>query len=73
VIQDRACPHCRVARTLLWGGRMNLCIKCHFRWDTGEPEHLRLHDPLAPFDTHEQRRLSVYRRAVAVGFYNESI
>jgi hypothetical protein len=52
---------------------MNLCIKCHFRWDTGEPEHLRLHDPLAPFDTHEQRRLSVYRRAVAVGFYNESI
>ena len=60
---DRACPRCRIRRTVRVGmSDQALCFNCRHRWDT------RL---ATPFSRAELARLSVYRRAVQVGFYSD--
>jgi hypothetical protein len=67
-----SCPHCGSTQTLVCGGRTNLCLKCHYRWGV-DPGAVAVEETLAGFDADQQRRLVVFRRAVAVGFYRESV
>jgi hypothetical protein len=71
-VQERACPACRIRRTLrLWGGR-SLCANCKCQWPARQipGECASIPDP---FTSGELARLRNYRAAIASGLYTDSL
>ncbi len=73
MIQQLACPSCGRLLTLNMGSSGNFCLKCRYRWRM--PDAAPTDDAVGPVDsvfTHaELRRLAIYRRAVAAGFFTD--
>ncbi len=76
MIQQLACPSCGRALTLNMGSGGNFCLKCRYHWHVPdvspvvsiEAQTTQLD---STFTDAEQRRLKVYRRAVAAGFFTD--
>ncbi len=74
--QPSSCPNCGIQRTVRIGySGISVCMNCRARWgsssattpsaSTSTPEV----EPAYGFTQAELKRLAIYRRAVAAGFY----
>ena len=75
MIQQRPCPNCGEGQTLNMGAGINFCMMCRFNWQFSEavttPEPRDAEVETTHFSRAEWRRLEVYRRAVAAGYYSD--
>ena len=73
MIQQLACPSCGRLLTLNMGSSGNFCLKCRYRWRIRDAAPTDVVDGRvdSAFTDAELRRLAIYRRAVAAGFFTD--
>jgi hypothetical protein len=77
------CPRCGVRPTLYLVDGTSMCLNCNLRWQAEQTQcstgvstdSAGVAEPTLeyPFTADELRRLAVYRRAVAAGFYTDDL
>ena len=73
ILQQSTCPRCGILRTVRVGtSGLTFCMNCRHRWPTGSKQPRPAPDLRNDyqFTQKERDRLEIYRRTVAVGFYN---
>lgn len=78
IIQHSTCPACHIQRTVRRGfSGTSICMNCGEQWDaTSSISTPRAYETtpdatLEDFTPAEIRRLEIYRRAIAAGFYTD--
>jgi len=70
MLQQRACPSCGRLQSLNMGSGGHFCLNCRYRWRESaalEPTA----STTTSFTKPELERLTIYRRAVAAGFFTD--